>query len=256
MVMIIGGVVLAIAVVVVIQHLRLRTETLDAAAQAMERVESRSRSTVLGKKDGQSITVVVTRDRWGWWTMVTCAVADMPFELELRRQGEEEKSDIVEGRAVDVGVGDPTFDEKWLVEGAPTDIVRRVLTESIRDRFTALAPLDLCQPSKRLLRLRLGGIAAPEWISDAIALMSALGAAIEPAFAASDLDASLKGEGLGAPYRAEIRPSVTAAARAQELERLHEARSRRAWVNGLRGAAVVIAFGIIALAAYVMQGGG
>src|SRR5262245_6395947 len=110
-----------------------------------------------------------------------------PFALELRRLGFLEGWRIEHGQAVDVKLGDPSFDEQWVVEGAPADVVRRVLSPELRRRLHALDFDQLRQPGDRLLELRARGWRLePRWVAESVDVMASLSDAIAPAFAASE----------------------------------------------------------------------
>jgi len=47
--------------------------------------------------------------------------------LHLRQQDAEELAAVGRGQAVDIVLGDPTFDAAWIVEGAPAERVTRIL---------------------------------------------------------------------------------------------------------------------------------
>ena len=242
--------VVASVVLIVALHTRWRRlQLLEAAAAAMDSAESRYGSSVTGTKNTRTIQVRCwSTGRSGYFTEVDCSLPDLPLELELRPQGIREEGQIRRGEAIDVSVGDPTFDPYWVVEGAPVDVVRRVLTDSIRSRWNALMVDELLQPDARHLRLRVRGICEPDWIGKAISFMADLSAAIEPAFAASDEAASARAEVVGSPYRGEVRKPDITAERAQEQSRLQIARNRRSATANL---ALVVAV-MLAVTALVL----
>jgi hypothetical protein len=236
------GLVVAVVLIVGLDQRRRRRELVAAAAAAMDSVQARDSTGVNGKKNGWFVYVTVRKEgRSNYVTTVGCELPNFPFELELRPQGLMQEREIVKGQAVDVAVGDPTFDAEWVIEGAPADVVRRVLTESIRDRWTALGPDELKQPSAHDLQLRARGIRENYWVERSIQIMADIAAAIEPAFAASDMEARSKAEVVGSPYRGEVREPDTTAERARELAELHAVRNRRAVAVGLRWFIVAVA---------------
>ena len=63
--------------------------------------------------------------------------------MDLRPQTMREERNIARGDAIDVELGDPGFDHAFVVEAAPSAIVRAVLDETVRAGLLALAPCQL-----------------------------------------------------------------------------------------------------------------
>jgi hypothetical protein len=72
------------------------------------------------------------------WTEVEVDVAPSPLVLAVRRQHSQDKRLIQDGLAVDIQLGDPLIDEKYLFEGAPVGTVRRVLGPAFQQKLLAL----------------------------------------------------------------------------------------------------------------------
>src|SRR5262249_41496199 len=140
---------------------------------------------------------------------------------------------------------DRFFDATWVIEGAPADVVRRVLDDSVRQRFGFLLADDLKQPSAGTLRLRAHGKRSSQWMIDAIAVLVTIANSIERAYEAVDREAVAHAQMTAAPYRGEVRATNVEEARAREFEALRKVRLRRRLLSGPMIAAMAIA--IVAL---------
>jgi hypothetical protein len=222
---------------------RRRQRALGAAVRALDEIETNDATLISGRKRGHRVTVTYSFDYGVVWTLIDCELPDRPLELALWQKnsfGTEQWKR--EGRLIDIEVGDAAFDEQWIVEGAPADVVRRVVGQKVRDQLTRLAPFSVYQPRPRTLQMRSKGMRESAWIAEGIDTVVSIAEAIEPAFEAADFNAAVHAQAHGAPYRGEIRPADASAARARELEQLERARRRRTkWVVGwwiITGAAV------------------
>ena len=228
-------------------HEVLLRNRVDAAAAAMDTVLARSSDEVRGIKDGCAVSVrIYTEQGRGArkWILVGCELPAAGLALELRRQGPLQKWQIRHGQAIDVKLGDPAFDDAWLVEGAPADIVRRVLDAETRERLSALYMEGVAQPDDRHLLLRAEGWRDPQWIREAVAVMAKMATAVEPAFAASDSEASARAAVRAAPYRGDVVGTDAPAQRASELAGLRQARDKRFRAGVI---AVLIGISIVAI---------
>jgi hypothetical protein len=219
---------IAIAHTLATDSRRRERERFEAAAKAMDEIERRDGFGVSGFKDGRRVSVSWRKDGIGESTLVACELPDVKFALELLPQGRGRERQIRDGEAIDVQLGDEAFDSCWMVEGAPADIVRRVLDAPTRQRLTALGLNKLDQPSAHELRLCAPPGRPPEWIREAVALMAHISGAVDRAFADSDHEANVKAATAASPYRGEVRESDAPAARAAEMQQLHLAQNRRA----------------------------
>jgi hypothetical protein len=243
-------VIVLIASAVALDIRRRKRLLLDGAAGVMDKVDERDSKGIRGVKNGIEVLVNWGKDGEGrYFTTVGCTLPHTKFALELWPQTEERQRRIQKGQMIDVQVGEPLFDLIWVVEGAPADVVRRVLDDRVRAGLMGLGMEELAQPSQRELRLRARGLREPEWVEAAIAVMAQISAAVDPAIAASDRDAAVKSQMTGAPYRGEVRTTDAAARRSRELEQLRETRrARQVWV-AMKW--VSIAVGVIAFVASV-----
>lgn len=130
---------------------RVRLETIIAAVRELDPDAAGS---VRLRRFGMNAVVRGVPVRWDMLgagergTMHTiCSVSltqAPPFLLELRKQTGEELEQVRTGRAVDVIVDDPAFDDAFIVEAAPAEAARRLLDADVRRMLLAMQPLRLC----------------------------------------------------------------------------------------------------------------
>ena len=70
------------------------------------------------------------------------------FEMDLRPQTASEERHVLRGRAIDLAMGDPAFDDAYIVEAAPSDIARAILDGRARADLLAAHPCRLKVSSK------------------------------------------------------------------------------------------------------------
>ena len=105
-------------------------ELLARLARALE--GQATTNGVTSKRNGVAVAVrFVTRgssSNMEWWTEVDAELpAGYPFTLGLRRHRRQDAEQIASGQMVDVQIGHADFDRVFLIEGAPDDVVKRVL---------------------------------------------------------------------------------------------------------------------------------
>ncbi len=96
------------------------------------------------------------------------------FLMELRRQTGEELEQVRAGRAVDVIVGDPAFDDAFIVEAAPSDVAKKLLDPETRRMLLAMRPLRLCVTQSTLWLDVVGVVAHAAIVASMIELVLAL----------------------------------------------------------------------------------
>jgi hypothetical protein len=136
------------------------------------------------------------------WTYVDAALPrGYPLTLRLRRHGWFDAGTIARGEMVDVIVGDPVFDEAFRVEGAPAEVVRRILQADARALLSAHDPVELDTQPDGTVRL-----AIRRWVEDVPAAgalltrVARLATSIRGATLA--LDEAVPPTEAGSPYRA------------------------------------------------------
>jgi hypothetical protein len=105
-------------------------------------------------KDGVFFSIGDASGHFGWprpddeerWPL-HCRVSLPPrapvFELDVRPETGRERHRVSRGEAVDVVLQDARFDETFIVEAAPSDLIRSVFDEPVRAALLAIAPCRL-----------------------------------------------------------------------------------------------------------------
>lgn len=161
---------------------------------------------------------------------VTCQPCAVLFNL--RRQDASELGAVQRGEAIDVLVGDPELDAAWIIEGAPAERVRRILSSpALRAGLVAFSQLDTPRvdvEDGKLLLSRRGTEIGPDSIATervelALALAEAVVADAETALEPGELDVA------AATYRTARRvdPEAAGAASIAELKLVRAGRSVR-----------------------------
>lgn len=143
-----GGALVFAAVVLIASSMnRQRRETLVAAMRELEATD------VQARRFGLNAVVRGVPVRWdvlgggrGSPVHTVCSVRlERPPHLlmELRRQTGDELEQVRAGRAVDVVVGDPAFDDAFIVEAAPAEVAKKLLDADTRRMLLAMQPLRL-----------------------------------------------------------------------------------------------------------------
>ena len=246
---IVGNAVLGTITLLLWSWRQAMRQLFGEVGEILDRVTEHSTKSVGGIKDGRTVRALYRqRSEEDYETRVDCDLPGRPFALELRPQTMKEQERIFEGKTIDVQVCDPAFDACWVIEGAPADVVRRVLDDSVRRRFGLLFADSLTQPNSNTLRLRIDGKQPPQWMSEAILLLVTIANSIDRAYEEADREASRRVEITGSPYRGEVRATGDARAqREREFEALRKVRLRRWLLSGK-----VIAPAVIALVSLVM----
>jgi hypothetical protein len=187
------------------------------------------------------------------WTEIEVDLPPYPLSFNIRRHGWLDRGRIERGTMVDVIVGDPVFDEAFLVEAAPADVVRRLLDEEVRTRLATYRTVELTTEAKgeqRLLRLAIRG-----WIEDVQEAQVAAGLPARIARQVREVYAQLEQDAPntagGAPYRPMIddrEARANAAKRETEVAAIELLRNERARRAKTVGVVLLIAFGLGMLA--------
>jgi hypothetical protein len=183
-----------------------------------------------GKIRGMPLEVrFVSGDRYKvQHTTIEVAFAPCAVLLELRKQDASEEREVRERRAVDLTVGDPALDQAWIIEGAPPERVKRMLSDaSLRAQLAAFAEIDgatLKVEDGKVSLYKLGSeVGADAIATDRIELCLALAEAAV-ADAKTPLDHGEVSEA-GSDYRAAPRTDeLEGAAKIAELKSMRAAR--------------------------------
>jgi len=180
------------------------------------------------------------------------------FSLELRAQTSRERSLRDRGLAVDVVVGDPVFDEAFIVEGAPAEIIRELLNPELRQALLALRPVEVTTSAGTMV------VASPGQIVDLVPARRLIAAAValgRVRAASASADAALDEGGLrlGDPYRAEPDADAARAARAardEELATLTRVREARKHHERLVAGGILLVMVLVFACLAVLRSGG
>lgn len=178
------------------------------------------------------------------WTYLDAALpGGYPLSLNLDRHGWFDRGKIERGEMIDVIVGDAAFDDAFRVEGAPAEVVKRMLTPELRAYLMAHPRIEVRTLAGPTLR-----IAVRTWLdqhADArrgLWTVARLAASLRPVSLA--LDAQIPTTTTGDAYRAmpSDQPLREArASRVDEVARVESVRQRR------RGNEIAIVVGLFAL---------
>jgi hypothetical protein len=215
-----------------------------------------------GEKLGPKTTLDLTTRGSGSssenWTYVDVELPPAyPLVLNIRRHGSSDHRAVAREAMVDVIVGDKPFDDAFLVEAAPSDVVRELLDPALRTYLLAHKEIDLTtveQGGRRILRLAIRG-----WLEKlddarpALEVAAGVGARLRDVYA--KVDQAVERSEAGSPYRpvADDRPAQEAQAtreaevafiHAVQAKRAEEARRAAMLVLGVIGAIVVASIAI------------
>lgn len=190
------------------------------------------------------------------WTYVDCPLPPgYPLTIHLEEHGWFDRGKIERGDMIDVEVGEPAFDEKFRVEAAPAEVVRRLLTSEVCAYLLRSGRVEL-QTIDGALRLAIRGwLDQVEAAREAIAITVAMARGVRAAHTA--VDAEVARPIVGEAYRgfADDRPVRAAqAARAAEVAKVEAIRRGRAATLTLIMVAAIVVIGALAVAVMIMAG--
>lgn len=177
-----------------------------------------------------------------------------PLTLHVRRHESGDRAAIARGAMVDVEVGDAAFDDAFLVEAAPADVVRHLLTPAVRRYLTGSRRVELLTPPDRegILQLALKGWDVQLFeVDEALDLAIEIAASVRDAFAEVEAETPAVPAGAGSPFRQELddRPAREAQARREdEVARVADLRPAREARSGIYPAIAVAIVGTIVVA--------
>ena len=238
-----------------------RRSALEAIASKLSGAADSKHASATGTLAGIPITLRFTTRGSGsnaesWTEIDAQPPAGYPLSLSLHAHGWFDKGKIERGDLVDVVIGDDAFDQRFLIEAAPADVVRHLFPPELRGYLMSRKELGLGttkvgDAGTLVLRLSVRGwLEKPEDFSPALDQMAALAARVREAHATADQAVTPTAPG-GAPYR----PTVDAApardaraARAAEVAKLEDTKAARAATSKLIGWIFVIVFMVVVLA--------
>jgi hypothetical protein len=198
-----------------------------------------------------------------YWTEVDAEIpSKYPLRLFIRKHGWGDSGKVERGDMVDVIVGDPVFDERFLVEAAPAEVARILLDPRERAYLLTLAQtlhFDInsmnTDAGDAIIRL-----AVRQWIYDindamrACEAMAAIAGRVRDAYAAVDRAGEAKDT--GSPYRPmrdDGAARVAADSRLAEVARVDDIRTKRRAREQVITTVLLILFAIFAIVAIAAE---
>ncbi|MBK9036517.1 MAG: hypothetical protein IPL61_35595 [Myxococcales bacterium] len=164
------------------------------------------------------------------WTYVDGVLpSGYPLVLHLEEHGWFDAGKIARGEMIDVVVGDLPFDQKFRIEGAPADVVQRLLTPPTRAYLLAQRRVELTTTPGNLRMAVRGWLEQPADARAALALVAGLASGLRAASLALDAEVPMT-TGAGGAYRAGPDDAPLRAARearAEEVARVEATRTAR-----------------------------
>ncbi len=192
------------------------------------------------------------------WTYIHCQLpTGYPFTLHVAKHGWLDSNGSPRDGVADLQFGDEAFDKRYRVEGAPTDVVRRVLTPEARVYLLVEGNAELMTEDGRL-RLAVRG-----WLEDwsksgpALTCVARIAAAVRQATLSVEAETPMVQAAdvyRGIPSDAPLQQAR--AARAAEVQHVEASLAGRAQRLKTLQVVIVVVFVIGALAAMSSMMGG
>jgi hypothetical protein len=181
---------------------------------------------------------------------VTLSIERPAFEMELRPETRWGMRDVEHGRAIDLVLGDPQFDDSFIVEAAPAEYARALIDAQTRTAMLTFHPCTLTVIGNELRFTKAQALTEFAEIRRVLELCTHVGSRLEslPAQLHEERLAEAR-EGASAGYRGPspeaIHALATSPQSATELATLQRMRAHRTILRSAQ-AAVVVALGIVA----------
>lgn len=145
------------------RKLRKRITLRKASAVLTDVVMDEDLGTLSGKIGGRTVRAALTSRGEGSsskaWTEVRVERGGPSVDVSLWVQGVLDTIDVKRGLAVDVVVGDPAFDGRFVIEGAPATAVQEVFADAeLRSALLAVRGIEATQPGSTVM------VARPGWV--------------------------------------------------------------------------------------------
>jgi hypothetical protein len=194
-----------------------------------------------------------------YWTEVDAEIPEKyPLRLFVRKHGWGDQGKIERGDMVDVVVGDPAFDDQFLVEAAPAEVARILLDPRERSYLLLLAQtLHFDINTMRTDDNAIIRLAVRQWIFDindamrACEAMAAIAGRVRDAYAA--VERANEAKDTGSPYRPMLDDGaarVAADKRLAEVAHVDEVRTQRAARDQMITTVALLVIAIVAIFAF------
>jgi hypothetical protein len=189
-------------------------------------------------------------------TRISCALPHgYPFVLHLVAHDWNDREHLDARAMIDVVVGDEAFDRRFRIEGAPADVVKRVLDPEMRAWFLSESGIELHASDGRARLVVDRVLKRADDARAVLALLERFAAAVRTATHA--LDEGLGVQSIpGAPYRDEARDDrlqASRAARAAEVEQLLAVRAGRERTERYRALGFVVLLVLVLMLVVFVQ---
>lgn len=170
--------------------------------------------------------------------------------LEVAPQKGTDPRDVDQGLATDVMLGDHAFDQAFLVEAAPAEVVRELFDARIRQAMLRLGPLGVCTRLEGLLVEKSTWISDPAVLESLARLGAALAERIPVAFEAVERARLAKSAYRdGPPVARDVAAEQREIGDVHERRKLRQARDFR--VGCLTSLAILVAASLLGLLIYL-----
>lgn len=189
------------------------------------------------------------------WTEADVDVRVGPLTLSIRPQQARHAKLVKQGLALDLELGNPLLDAKYLIEGAPAAIVKRVLTPEVQRKLLALDVNEIDTTSSGIQVARRGWREDPADVQAFVDLAVSIAENIAPATAevnsaeAPQPASAYRGSAVSAEDQQKWQEAKreVAARQAAEVAALEQVRARRAAFVRSRQIAIGVAAAVIFL---------
>ncbi len=192
------------------------------------------------------------------WTEVDVEVSSYGLSIDLRPQTKHEEKLHGRGLVVDLTFDDDPFDQAFIVEAAPADVVQILLDEAIRERLLALEPVELSSRAAGLQLAKEGWIEDHDEMVEMIDLVATIGSQLEPAYRQADraaeptAETAYRGEQRGSEQLRQRAKKQLARQRQDEVAEVASVKQQRKRHQSQQQWAAIVIFLIVSLAAWLL----
>lgn len=205
--------------------------------------------TVKCTRHGQAIELRRIRGSSNTFEVATAIPRHFPLLLEIRRESFSDVRAKRRDELVDLAVGDPVFDSAFVVEGAPADVVARLIGKPIQVLLMANTDGRVVLGDDHELAFHLDRWPEHATAVEAIEAIAVMAAEVPAAFGAIGHDAPAPEK---TPYREVlVERTVDPSDHNLELFELRERRRKRNQRIGVTGA-IGLAVGVVILVRWVL----
>jgi hypothetical protein len=232
----ITGVILLWAAVSSAKQKAKRDLMLDELAKWLHGRSDASEGLAHGAHDGIKVRYEYATRGSGssteYWTYVDADLPPYPLRMYLRRHAWRDHAKIDRGEMVDVQIGSQAFDDAFLVEAAPADVVARMFDHEAMSYLLGQPQVEITIEHSDPRALRL---AIRTWFTDVFEARAAIDCIVRIAKrvrgAYAEVEQETAPKEVGSPYRPQLDDQpvrAEAAQREAEIEHIDRVRHDRA----------------------------